>query len=341
MSAAKGDAVEPVRWGVLGAAKIATEHVIPATQAMPSARVVAIASRDPAKARSVADAHGIANAYGAYEDVLADPNVEAVYIPVPNFLHAEWTERAAEAGKHVLCEKPLTMDAIEAERMIAVRDRTGVRIEEAFMFRLHPQWVRVRELIAADRVGKVRAVQGIFNYGNTDPDDIRNKPGIGGGGVYDVGCYPLTAARLIFGAVPIRVTASIEIDPVFETDRLASALIEFAGGLASIVCATQTARYQHVRIVGNDGLIDVEHPFTPPPTKSCRIAIGGRTQIAGIPDEVETFAPVNQYGLQAEAFSQAVRSGAASAFPLEDALLNMRALDAVFRSAQSGRWEDV
>lgn len=334
-------AADPVRWGVIGAAKIATEHVIPATQASQSARVVAIASRDSAKARGVADAHGIAQAYGAYEDVLADPNVEAVYVPLPNYLHAEWTERAAEAGKHVLCEKPLTMDAAEAERLIAVRDRTGVRIEEAFMFRLHPQWARVREIIAAGRIGDVRAVQGIFNYMNTDPDDIRNRPGIGGGGVYDVGSYPITAARLIFGAAPIRATASIEIDPVFETDRLASVLLEFAGGLASIVCATQTARYQHVRIVGTGGLIDVEHPFTPPPTKSCRIAIGGRTQIAGIPDEVETFAPVNQYGLQAEAFSQGIRNAEASAFPLEDALLNMRTLDAVFRSAESGRWEDV
>src|SRR5208283_3768124 len=222
------ETMRKVRWGVLGAARIAVEKVIPAMQRGACSEIAAIASRDLAKARQAAAALGIPKAYGSYEELLADPEIEAVYNPLPNHLHVPWSVRCAEAGKHVLCEKPLALDAAEARQLLAAQIRTGVKMGEAFMVRTHPQWVRARELVRAGRIGELRAAMGFFSYFNRDAANIRNVRAWGGGGLYDIGCYPIHTARFIFGAEPRRAMALVERDPEMGTDRLASGMLEFA-----------------------------------------------------------------------------------------------------------------
>ena len=222
--------MQPVKWGVISTAKIGTEKVIPAMQRGELCDIVAIASRDQARARETADGLGIPKAYGSYEELLADPEIEAIYNPLPNHMHVPWSIKAAEAGKHVLCEKPVSLTADEARTLVEARDRTGVLITEAFMVRSHPQWLRVRELIRGGRIGELRAVQGFFSYFKLDPDNIRNKADIGGGGIYDIGCYPVVGARFVFEAEPRRVVALIDRDPGMKIDRLTSAILDFGEG---------------------------------------------------------------------------------------------------------------
>ena len=333
--------MEPVNWGIISTAKIGVEKVVPAMLKSASCRVSAIASRDLAAARNAADALGIPVAYGSYEELLEDPAIEAVYNPLPNHLHVPWSRRAAEAGKHVLCEKPIALTADEAETLIAVRERTGVCMQEAFMVRHHPQWLRVRELVRQGTIGTLQVMQGQFAYFNTDPTNIRNRADIGGGGIYDLGCYPVTLSRFLFEREPTRVIALIERDPDLGIDRLASAILDFAGGQASFVSATQSIRSQHMQVFGSDGWIDLDVPFTPPPEHACRILIGGGEVLGFGAAREEVFEPVDQYGLQAEAFSRAIRSGTPPEFPLEDAVANMRVVDALYRSGASGGWESV
>src|ERR1035438_4934276 len=216
-----------VKWGVLGAASIAVRKVIPGMQAGQHSEVLAIASRDLEKGRKAAEKLGIAKTYGSYEELLADAEIEAVYVPLPNHLHVPWSIKAAEAGKHVLCEKPLSLSVAEAKTLLAVRDRTGVKIGEAFMVKTHPQWLRTRELIRAGRIGELKAVLGAFSYFNRDVANVRNVVEWGGGGIMDIGCYPIVTSRFIFGDEPTRVSALVERDPEFKTDRLASALLDF------------------------------------------------------------------------------------------------------------------
>ena len=334
--------MEPVKWGIISTAKIGLEKVIPAMQTQPLCNIVAIASRDLAKARAAADQLGIPKAYGSYEELLSDPEIEAVYNPLPGHLHVPWSARAAEAGKHVLCEKPLSMDAAEARTLIAARDRAGVLIQEAFMVRTHPQWLRVRELVRGGRIGELRAIQGFFSYYNIDPANIRNIPEAGGGGVYDIGCYPITAARYIFEAEPTRVVSLIEWDPVMKTDRLASAILDFPSGQSSFICSTQLAPYQRMNIFGTKGRIEVEIPFNAPTHEPCRIFVddgSGSPSTSGA--VTETLDTADQYAIQGELFSRAIRTGEALEFPLENAVNNMRVIDAIFRSAKSGGWETV
>jgi predicted dehydrogenase len=328
-------------WGVLSVAKIGVEHVIPAMQRGEVTRIDAIASRDLTRAKSAAAALGIAKAYGSYEALLADPAIEAIYNPLPNELHVEWTIRALEAGKHVLCEKPIALDAKEAEALIAARARSGKLVAEAFMVHHHPQWRRAREIVRSGAIGDVRAIQSFFSYRLTDPENIRNKPP-GGGGLYDIGCYAITTARYAFAAEPIRVVAALDIDPAFGTDRLASALIEFPGGRhLTFSCATQLSAHQRVTLVGEKGRIEVAIPFNAPTDRPTRILIDSGVDLVGGGARVEEFPTCDQYTLQGDDFSRAALGEGRLEFPIEDAIANMRVIDAAFRSAKSGGWEKV
>jgi predicted dehydrogenase len=328
-----------VKWGVLGAARIALKKVIPAMQQAERCQVVAIASRDASRAREAAQGLGIPRAYGSYEELLADPEVEVVYNPLPNHLHVPWTLRAVEAGKHVLCEKPIGLTAAEARTLLAARDRTGVKVQEAFMVRTHPQWLAARELARSGRLGDLRAVMGVFSYFNDDPGNVRNVAGYGGGALMDIGCYPVTVSRFLFGEEPRRVVGALERDPRFGIDRLTSALLEFPSGQCAFTCSTQLVPYQRVQILGTRGRVEVEIPFNAPPDRPCRIFVDDGRDVFGGGVETLTFETCDQYRIQADLFSRAVRGEGEQAVPLEDAVDNMRVMDAIFRSAESGRWE--
>ena len=331
--------LERVRWGVLGVARIATTKVIPAMQHSSHTPVVAIASRDLAKAQRAADTLGISRAYGSYEELIADPDVEAIYNPLPNHLHVPWTLRAAEAGKHVLCEKPLALTRAEAQQLVEVRDRMGVQIGEAFMVRAHPQWAAVRELIAEGRIGELRLVAGHFSYFRRDPTDIRSRLDWGGGALMDIGCHPITLSRWLFAEEPDRVIAVLDRDPETYVDRLASALLRFPSGQASFTCATQLVPYEVMQVHGTEGRIEIEIPFNALADHECRLLIDDGRQFAGAGAETITLPAVDHYRLQGERFSEAVRGVGAVPVSLEDAIGNMSVIDALFESARSGRWE--
>ena len=333
--------MQPVNWGVISTALIGTEKVIPAMQKSRHCRIRAIASRDLALAERWAKALGIPKAYGSYEELLTDPEIEAVYNPLPNHLHVPWSIKAAEAGKHVLCEKPIALDAREAGQLLAARNRTGKLIAEAFMVRGHPQWLRARELVRQGRIGSLRAVQGFFSYFLTDPKNVRNMADIGGGGLYDIGCYPIVTSRFLFGAEPTRVVGLIEYDPMLKIDRLASAILDYPEGQASFTCATQLVPYQRMQIFGTSGRIEVEIPFNAPPDQPCRIFVDDGSALGDASAREESFPVCDQYTIQGDLFSEAIRSGKPPEFPLENAVQNMRVIDALFRSAKAGRWEPV
>ena len=301
--------------------------------------VTAIASRDLHKAEEVARALGIAKAYGSYEELLADPQIEAVYNPLPNQLHVPWSIKAAEAGKHVLCEKPISMTVAEAKSLLAVQERTGVIIGEAFMVRTHPQWLRTRELIASGRIGSLRSIQGFFSYFNTDPKNIRNIAECGGGGLMDIGCYPINTSRFLFGEEPSRVSATLKNDPNFHVDCLTSAILEFPSGQATFTCSTQLVPYQRMQVLGTKGRIEIEIPFNAPNDRPCRIFIDDGRDLVGGGITIETFPVCDQYTIQGDVFSKAVREGGQAPVPLTDAIKNMAVIEAVFRAAKSGVWE--
>ena len=332
---------KPVKWGVLGVAKIATEKVIPAMQRASLCQIEAIASRELSRAQAAAGALGIARAYGSYEELLADREIEAIYNPLPNELHVPWTLKALAAGKHVLCEKPIALDADEAAQLIEARAKSGKLVAEAFMVRHHPQWRRAREIVRSGAIGEVGAIQTLFTYRLLDPDNIRNKPP-GGGGLYDIGCYAILTARYIFAAEPIRVAACLDVDPNFGADRLASAIVEFPGGRhLTFTTATQLAAAQRVTIAGTAGRVEVKIPFNAPIDRPTEIMIDTGADLIGGGARVETFAVCDQYALQGDDFGRAIRGEAALEFPIEDALANMKVIEACFRAAKSGRWETV
>jgi predicted dehydrogenase len=330
---------EKIRWGVLGAANIALKKVIPAMQQCESSQIIAIASRDVKKARLAADQLGIRKAYGTYEELLADPEVEVVYNPLPNHLHVPWTIKAAEAGKHVLCEKPIGVNALEAGKLLEVRNRTGLKIEEAFMVRTHPQWIKVLELIEKGRIGTVRSILGAFSYNNRDPKNIRNIADFGGGALMDIGCYLVYVSRLIFGQEPHRVLGVTVEDPEIRTDVVTSAVLDFPAGQSVFSCSTQIVPYQRVQIFGTAGRIEVEIPFNAPPDRPCRIFVDPGTDLTGRNADILEFPVCNQYTIQGDLFSKSVREGAPLPVPLEGSVQNMATIDAVFRSAKFGRWE--
>lgn len=333
--------MDPVRWGILGVANIAVKKVIPAMQQGRYSKVVAIASRDRGKAEEAARRLGIARAYGSYEELLEDPEIEAIYNPLPNHLHVPWSIRAAEAGKHVLCEKPIGLSSAEAEQLRATRDQTGRLIAEAFMIRSHPQWLAARELVRSGRIGALRSALGFFSYSNTDPANIRNIAAYGGGGLMDIGCYPIVTSRFIFGQEPVRALGLVERDPKSGVDRLASALLDFPSGQSVFTCSTQLVPYQRMQFFGTTGRIEIEIPFNAPPDRPCRIFVDDGSDLFGGGIETREFPICDQYTIQGDFFSQAVRRQAAIEFPLEDSIRNMAVIEAIVRSAESGRWEKI
>ena len=328
-----------IRWGVLGAAKIATDKVIPAMQRGQWSTVAAIASRDLEKARSAAAKLGIAKAYGSYEELVADKDIDAVYNPLPNHLHVPWTIRAAEGGKHVLCEKPIALSAAEARQLLAVRDRTGAKIQEAFMVRTHPQWLTVKELVTSGRIGEVRSILGAFSYTNRDPANIRNRPEFGGGALMDIGCYLVNTSRFIFGREPLRVTGAVQRDPEMGTDRLTSILLDYGTGHAAGTCSTQMVFYQHLQIFGTTGRIELPIPFNAPPDRPSRIIVDTGADLFGGGISHIDVDVCNQYTIQGDLFSKAILDNTTVPSPLEDAVQNMACIDAIFKSAETGRWE--
>jgi predicted dehydrogenase len=323
---------EKVRWGVLGVARIATVKVIPAMQRGAFSEIVAIASRDGDRARRAAAELGIPRAYGSYEELLADPEIEAIYNPLPNHLHVPWSIRAADAGKHVLCEKPVAMSVAECRTLMDARDRTHVQIGEAFMVRTHPQWLRARELVRSGDIGELRAVMMAFSYFNRDPKNIRNVEEWGGGALMDIGCYPIQLSRFLFGEEPRRVVGLLDRDPEMHTDRLSSALLDFPSGQAVFTCSTQMVPYQRMQILGSRGRIEVEIPVNAPPDKPSRIWVDSGSL------RTEEFPVIDQYTIQGDLFSKAVREGGEPPTPLEDSIRNMAVIEALFRSAREDRW---
>jgi predicted dehydrogenase len=328
-----------VRWGVLGAASIAVRKVIPGMQQGEWSKVTAIASRDLKKAKDAAQKLEIAKAYGSYEELLADPEIEAIYNPLPNHLHVPWSLKAAEAGKHVLCEKPLSLTVAEAKMLLAVREHCGVKIGEAFMVKTHPQWLRVRDLVRHDVIGQLRAIVGVFSYFNRDPKNVRQVPEWGGGGLMDIGCYPISTSRWIFGEEPLRVAGIAERDPEFGTDRLTSAVMEFPSGQAVFTCSTQMVPYQRMQFLGTTGRIEIEIPFNAPNDRPTRIFVDDGCDVFGSGIRTETIPTCDQYTVQGDAFSRAIREGGEVPVPLEDAIANMAVIEAIFRAAETGKWE--
>jgi predicted dehydrogenase len=330
--------MKKVVWGVLSTAKIGTVKVLPAMQRSPLIELRAIASRTLASAQEAARALHIPRAYGSYQELLADPEIEAVYNPLPNHLHVPLTLEAARAGKHVLCEKPIALTAAEAAQLRECR----VHVMEAFMVRFHPQWLHARDLIRAGRIGTLRAVQVFFSYFNDDPKNIRNQADIGGGGLYDIGCYAIVAGRFFFGADPVRAVSLVERDPAMRTDRLASGLVDFGGGQhLDFTVSTQLVNYQRVQLCGTKGRIEILIPFNAPPNAATRILVDDGSALDGSGVAVETLPPCDQYTLQGEAFSRAVRGEAPLPYGVEDAVMNLRIIEALFRSERSGKFESV
>jgi predicted dehydrogenase len=333
--------IRKVKWGVLGAAKIGVTKVIPAMQKGQWCEMAAIASRDRQKGESAAHKLGIGTVYGSYEELLADPEIEAVYNPLPNHLHVPWSIKAAEAGKHVLCEKPLSLTVAEAKSLLAVRDRTGVKMGEAFMVKTHPQWLRTRELVRNGAIGELRAVTSVFSYFNRDAKNVRNVAEWGGGGIMDIGCYPITMSRFVFGEEPTRVAGLIERDPDFKTDRLTSAMLDFPSGHATFTCSTQMVNYQRMHFFGTKGRVEIEIPFNAPPDQPTRIFIDDGRDFSGGGVTTESFAVCDQYTIQGDTFSRAVRGEGEVPVSIEDAIKNMAVIEALFRAGESGRWEEV
>ena len=332
------DARPPLRWGILGTAAIAANHVLPALRAAGGHEVVAVGSRDPARAGEWAAQHGVPTVHGSYAALLADDAVDAIYNPLPNHLHVDWSIAALEAGKHVLCEKPLGVDAADAQRLVdAAAAHPELVAMEAFMYRFHPQWTAVRDLVRSGRIGELRAIQTFFSYFNDDPANVRNHPEWGGGALLDIGCYPISQARWLFGREPERVSGLIDRDPVFGTDRLTSGVLDFGGGArATFTVSTQLQGHQLAQIAGTQGLIEVDIPVNSPRDRATRVTV---TREGGT--EHLEFGPRDQYGAQADAFAAAVAGDRSAATPLTDATANMVVVDALFASDASEAWVTV
>ena len=331
-----------IKWGVLGCAGIAAKAVIPAIQSSRLGRVAAIASRDAEKASAMATRFGIEKSYGSYEDLLSDPDIDAIYNPLPNHLHVPMTIKALEHGKPVLCEKPIALNAAQASELAEAQKAANLPVAEAFMVRHHPQWKKARAMVAEGRLGDVRAIQTIFAYYLDDPKNVRNQADIGGGGLFDVGCYAINTARFLFDAEPLRAIALMENDPVFGTDRLTSGLLAFPEGRQlAFTCSTQLSLTQTVTVLGTRGRLEIPIPFNAPADQQTALIFDDGRDLAGGGRQEIVIEPVDQYREQVDAFAEAVLSGTSLETGLDDAIANMKAIDALFRSATSGRWEDA
>ena len=333
--------MEPVNWGIISASGYTLERSGPAFMRGENVNVTAVGSRDLDKARSFAEALGIPKAYGSYEAVLDDPDIEAIYIPLPNHLHVEWSAKAAEAGKHVLCEKPLAMNAAEAAQLLEVQARTGKLIQEAYMVLTHPQLIRARELVREGRIGELCTMQGATCWTMTGPHDIRNKPETGGGITYDGGGYAITTSRFIFETEPTRVVALAEFDPEFKVDRLVNAILDFPNGQANYLCSQRLAPYERTIICGTVGRIEIPIPYTAPVEVPCKLIIDDGSTYDGGSEMIVEVEVVDQYTLEADLFSEAIREGKPQPIPLKYSINNMKVIDAVLRSIRSNAWEHV
>jgi predicted dehydrogenase len=326
-----------VRWGVLSTANIGLQKVLPAMQRGEYCDITALASRSLEKAQAAASRLGIPKAYGSYEELLADPDVDAIYNPMPNHLHVPWSIKALQAGKHVLCEKPIALSAAEAQELAdTARQYPKLKLMEAFMYRHHPQWRRAKQIVGEGGIGELRTIHSFFSYYNDDPSNVRNQADIGGGGLMDIGCYNISLSRFIFGAEPQRICGIVEFDPQFNTDRLASGILDFGRGTATFTCSTQLTSYQRVNIYGTSGRVEIEIPFNAPPDRPTKMW----HQHDGNIDEI-VFDVCDQYTLQGDLFSQAILNDTPVPTPIEDAVANMRVIDAVFQSAKSGGWREL
>ncbi len=323
-----------LRWGILSTARIGLEKVIPAMQQGAHCEVVAIASRDLGRAKAAAGRLGIPKAYGSYEELLADSTIDAVYNPLPNHLHVPWSIRSLEAGKHVLCEKPIGLTAADGQKLVdAARAHPQLKVAEAFMYRLHPQWQRAKQLVGEGQIGELRTIQSFFSYFLDDAANIRNQVDAGGGGLADIGCYCASLSRFMFEAEPLRVIGIVEYDPRFKTDRLVSGILDFGRGTSTFTCGTQLAPFQRVNIFGTKGRVEIDIPFNAPTDRPCTM----RHQHLDRVDEIKLDV-CNQYTLQGEEFAQAVLEDREVATPIEDAVANMRVLEALVTSAKAGTW---
>jgi predicted dehydrogenase len=328
--------VNKVHWGILSTADIGLQRVIPAMQRGDYASIDMIASRNLEKAKAAAARLGIPRALGSYEELLADPTVEAIYNPLPNHLHVPWSIKALQAGKHVLCEKPIAMTSVEAQLLAdAAHEHPRLKVMEAFMYRFHPQWQRAKQLVNAGAIGLVRTIQSFFSFYNVDPNNIRNIATIGGGVMMDLGCYNTSMSRFIFEHEPQRICAIVDYDPTFKTDRLVSAILDFGSGTSTFTCSTQLQPYQRINIVGSEGRIEIEIPINSPPDRPSRLWHQHGTEIEEI-----VLPPANQYTLQGDAFSRAILDDTPVPTPIEDAVANMQVIECLFQSAKNGGWFD-
>jgi predicted dehydrogenase len=338
--------MNPIRWGILGTAAIATSRFIPATGEARAARLVAIASRDAGKAKAVAGQFAIPRHYGSYEALLADPGIDAVYLPLPNHLHVEWAARALAAGKHVLCEKPLCLSAADVETLIAAREASGRHVEEAFSYRNHPQWTRIEEIVAGGAIGVPRAAQGTLAKRFLDPADIRNNPDQGGGALYDLGSYAISACTAAFRRAPLRAIGAIDRDPAWRIDRLTTAILDYGDAHASFTVGTQSgpsawATHQQFSVLGSEGWLRCDFPYAHGRPTACHVFVGDHRSHGAVATSTFAFEPVNQYTLQVDRFSRLLRGEAVPSWPIEDALLTLRVVGALFASARSGCWEAI
>lgn len=328
-----------IRWGILGAANIALKKVIPAMQAGEFCEVTAIASRSAAKAQHAAEDLNVPKFYGSYEELIADVGIDAIYNPLPNNLHVPWTIRAAEAGKHVLCEKPIALTTEEAGKLLEAQRQTGVKIQEAFMVQTHPQWLAVRDFVRAGNIGKLQAITGFFSYYNGDASNIRNQTKTGGGALFDIGCYCINISRFITGEEPKKVAALIERDDESKIDKLTSAILDFPSCQSTFTCGTQIVPYQRMHFFGTSGRVEVKIPFNIPIDEPTVILVDDGASLSGKTIEVLEISAANQYTIQGDLFSRAILENAEQAIPLEDSLKNTAVIEAVFRAADSGNWE--
>jgi len=329
--------MDNISWGILSTAKIGIEKVIPAMEKSKLCKISAIASRNPDSARKAADKLNISKAYGTYEELLADPEIQAIYIPLPNHLHVPWSIKCLEAGKHVLCEKPIAMDATQANELLEIsKNYPDLKIMEAFMYRFHPQWIKAKQLVSDGAIGKIKTIQSFFSYFNNDSRNIRNQRELGGGGLMDIGCYCISLSRFIFDAEPLRVFGIIDFDSQFKVDILASGILDFEKGTSTFTCSTQLNPYQRVNILGTEGCIEIEIPFNAPPDKKCRTFILNDKDIKEV-----AFDICDQYTIECELFSNAILNNTDVPTPLEDAVANMKVIDAIFESAKNNLWSKI
>lgn len=326
-----------IRWGILSTAKIAREKVIPAMQTSQYCIVDAICSRSIERAQETAALLNIKKAYGSYEELLNDAEIDAIYIPLPNHLHVEWGVKCLAAGKHVLIEKPISLSVKDAEILLAASKKyPHLKVMEAFMYRFHPQWIYTEGLVKSKWLGKLKSIQSFFSYNNTDPNNIRNKVETGGGGLMDIGCYCVSLTRLLFGEEPLKVIANVEYDPITHTDSLVSGMMMFNKGASSFTCSTKLMPYQSVNIIGDLGRIEIEIPFNPTPTEQTKITLYKQGSVKNV-----LFSIADQYTLQADSFAKAIIQNQPVPYALNDAVQNMAVIEALFESNRVNNWINV